>query len=724
MYQLVRGKLIKDINFKLERATSGKYIHKMVCQNIFTFDTETTSDYVDEDGNVFMFDYDEPSRCQKALKHSVCYLWQFGIDEDTRYIGRELTDFCDLLYELKQYVSEFAVKICYVHNFSFDMNFLSNVIAFSDVFARTPRHPMCAYSRQFGIEFKCSYVLTNLKLETWAKALKLPVQKQTGLLDYKVLRTPKTPLTDDELKYAIADLDVIYYGIKVYREQYGGMHNIPLTQTGKVRLVCKDALKSDGFYCDKVTKLMPQTLDEYIAQAHAFLGGTVLCNWLFKNRTIHNVLCFDIASSYPWVLINNRYPMTVFLKVPRGKEKQFMYNEKYCYIIHFSVGRFESVYNCHFMSKSKALHIKNAVCDNGRICSADSGEFILVNTDFELFLKCYGLKFEDINIITFEYSRTGYLNDNFRRLVISLYKDKTTLKDVEGQEQLYQNKKEQINSMYGDFVTKIFSDEIKYKQNNDEEWQRVALDETSFNKALARLNRKRYQNYKAFIQGVFVTAWARKRIWDAIIQEFDDDLVYTDTDSLKIADEDGTNYQRIMSYFERENKIVLSRHEQIAKDLKIDINDLSPVDIHGHKHPIGVFEQESTCKSFRSLGCKQYIAEYEDGKKKLTCAGVSKLAVQCFDTVDDFTINKRLTEKELLNCTDGKGHTAEKLTPYYNNQYPTVHYPDGYTCTYRSGVCLMPTTFNLSITPSDLYLLYTDVKQRLNQKYYESEVHL
>ena len=159
MYQLIRGKPIDKIDFKCERATSGKYRNRLVCDNIFTFDTETTSDYIDENGDVFMFDYDNPSKAENALKHSVCYLWQFGIDEDTRYIGRELTDFAMLLYELIQYIAISAIKIIYVHNLSFDANFIQNVIKFDDVFARTPRHPMSITNHFYGIEFKCSYVL-------------------------------------------------------------------------------------------------------------------------------------------------------------------------------------------------------------------------------------------------------------------------------------------------------------------------------------------------------------------------------------------------------------------------------------------------------------------------------------------------------------------------------------------------------------------------------------
>ena len=727
MYQLVRGKPIEEIEFTMIKARSGKYKNRMVYDNIFTFDTETTSDYLDENGCPFMFDYDNPKLAQDSQKHSLCYLWQFGIDEDTRYIGRELTDFVDLLYKLKQYTSDRAIKICFIHNLSFDFNFLINILHFDDVFARTPRHPMCATCREYNIEFRCSFILTGLKLETWAESLKLPVRKKVGLLDYRVMRTPLTPLSKDNLDYAIADLDCMYFGLKKFRDAYGGIAYIPLTHTGEMRYECEKVMEKQTYYCEKVTKLLPQSIEEYNAQSHAFIGGTVLCNWLFKNRVIRDVDQWDIASSYPWVLISCLYPSTPFVKVPKSKYKKYMYNREYVYLVDFTVTNFTSNYNCHFMSKSKAISIKGCEVDNGRIIKASEGRFILTSVDFEIFIRAYKFKQKDLKINEFKISHARPLNDNFRRFIIDLYKDKTTLKNVEGKEDVYQSKKALINSGYGDFVTKVFCGQITFDYNNPDGkvWDEIPLDDASFQKKLNTLNKKRFKNYKAFIHGVFCTAWARSRIWNAIIDGeyngiicggLDESLVYTDTDSLKVIGD-------CTEYFERENRLVLTRHQEIAQDLNINVDDLSPVDIKGIPHPIGVWENEGVV-DFKSLGCKQYLTIDKKGKKKLTCAGVSKLAVQCFETFDDFTIDTKLTEKMLLNCTDGKGHTAEKLTPYYSTQYPVVKYPDGYVCKYKSGVCLMPTTFNLSITGSDLLLLYDDVIQRLNQIYYKRGVKL
>lgn len=709
MYQLVRGEPIEKINFEIVKAKRGHNRYKCLCEDIFTLDTETTSAYITDAGTVIPFDYDNPKTCQDAQKHSLCYLWQFGINENTRYIGRELEDLLLLFRKLNKYCP--YNKSIWVFNLSFDFCFLQNIFNFTEVFARTPRHPMRANVKTYNCTFKCAYVLMAMSLEAWGESLNLPAKKLVGALDYHKIRTPKTPLTDIEIDYSLADLDVMFYGLNKLKIQYGRLYNIPMTHTGKCRLQCREVMKNEQGYCQKVSRLNPSTLEEYVEQAHAFIGGTVLCNWLFKNRTLTDIEPWDISSSYPYILVSARFPMGIFYCCPKGKEHKYMYNKDYVYIIRFKASFIESKYNCHFISRSKALSLKNCISDNGRIVSCDSIELILTSVDYELFLQLYS--FQDIDIISFKFSRAKPLNNKFRKFVLELYKDKTTLKNVEGKEEEYQNKKATINSCYGDFVTKVYNDAVVYDNGN---WSKILLDNEHFIATQKKLNRKSRQNYKAFIQGVFVTAWARARIWDAVLyDDLDEHIVYTDTDSLKMWDYNG-------DYFEKANDRVYQRHEELKAELGVTDDELAPKDIKGNRHPLGVWEREKHYKKFRSLGCKQYIVEYDDGTKALTCAGVSKLAVKCFKTVDDFTIDRRLTEKELLNCKDEKGHTAEKLTPYYGENYPIVIYPDGYISHYKYGVCLMPTTFNLRITPNDLHLLYTVVADKLNHAYYTTKI--
>jgi hypothetical protein len=127
---------------------------------------------------------------------------------------------------------------------------------------------------------------------------------------------------------------------------------------------------------------------------------------------------------------------------------------------------------------------------------------------------------------------------------------------------------------------------------------------------------------------------------------------------------------------------------------------------------IGVFDTEDACidkngniqtvPEFRALGAKKYIyRDRNDNELHMTVAGVSKKAVKCLNNdINNFETGTTFTEKDLKNAD------AVKLTPYYLNDIEEITFPDGYRNTYKYGINLMPTTYNLSITPSDLLLLF------------------
>ena len=710
-YIVYKGVPIEQINFNIIRATSSaKYRNKYICDDIMCFDTEATNGFI-INNKVVQFDYDNPKPYKECEKHSLVYFWSFAINENI-YIGRELYDFLDLIRDLHNNCPFY--KIIYIHNLSYDFNFLLNIFKFDSVFARKSRHPLVADVNKFRLTFRCSYLLTNLSLENWGDAYKLSIKKKVGHLDYSKIRTPLTPMTEEEIEYGVYDVMTMVAGLQYYKNQYEHIYNIPLTHTGKMRRECESIMSKEIYYNKKITDLMPESLEEYEEQCDAFIGGTVLCNWLYKDRKIKNLEAWDIASSYPFVLVTGLYPMSKFY-IARGNYEQYMYNNNYLYIVKFKAKNVESNFNCHFLSKSKANSTLKAEADNGRLIRAEEIIYTLTSIDYELFLKCYTS--ESIEILSFKWCKAGYLNNNFRKFILKLYADKTTLKGVDEMYSIYMNKKEYINSAYGDFVTKIFADDIIFdleKSLVDETpWSKDELDEEKYQKKLSTVKKKQYKNYKAFVHGIFVTANARKRLWDAITyQDMDEHMVYTDTDSIK-----AHNYKG--DFFEKENQRVLELNQKVANDLGVSIELFQPKDKYGNPHPLGVWEHEDTYEEFKSLGCKQYIYKTKDGLH-LTCAGVSKLAVKCFKSVDDFRIDRHLTEKELHECKDNKGHTAEKLIPYYSTNYGTVVYPDGYVSKYKFGICLMPTTFNLSMSLTDLYYLFNEVREKETEIFLKS----
>ena len=109
------------VTSRKKRDTGVKYLNVAVA-----FDTETTSfyeSYIDEKGKII------------KRKRACVYLWQFGFI-DTVYFGRKIEDFADFLLELKEKFKLNSKKkiIIYVHNLSFDFQFISEYFSVTDIF--------------------------------------------------------------------------------------------------------------------------------------------------------------------------------------------------------------------------------------------------------------------------------------------------------------------------------------------------------------------------------------------------------------------------------------------------------------------------------------------------------------------------------------------------------------------------------------------------------------
>ena len=62
--------------------------------------------------------------------------------------------------------------------------------------------------------------MSNCALKYLPDLYNLPVEKQVGDLDYSLIRTPITKLTEQEMGYCRNDILVLYYYIKYELETY------------------------------------------------------------------------------------------------------------------------------------------------------------------------------------------------------------------------------------------------------------------------------------------------------------------------------------------------------------------------------------------------------------------------------------------------------------------------------------------------------------------------
>ncbi len=556
------------------------------------------------------FDIETTSFYENGEKRAIMYEWTLGIN-DHIFIGRtwdEFTETIDQISETLQLEKKRRI-IIYVHNLAFEFQFMRKWFEWEKIFAVDERKPIYALTKT-GIEFRCSYLLSGYSLETLGKTLrKYPVQKMTGDLDYKLLRHSETPLTDKELGYMINDVRVVMSYIRELIEKDGNIGLIPLTKTGYVRNYCRKACyyipgnpKASKYKFNYYRKWMNALIldaEEYAQLKRAFQGGFTHANAFFSGKLIENVASYDFTSSYPAVMVAERFPMSRAEVVKIENKAQFEENiYLYCCLFDVEFLDLEAVTLCeHPLSASRCWDIVGETEDNGRIVEAEQLKTTLTEQDYFIIRRFY--KWRKMRVGTFRRYKRGYLPTDFVKSILKLYKDKTELKNVIEREDEYMKSKEMINSCFGMCVTDICKDEQIY---NGEEWE---TDPVDVRQAIEKNNTSK-NRFLFYPWGVWVTAYARRNLFSGIL-EFGTDYIYSDTDSLKVR-----NYEKHKAYIERYNERIIKKLEKACDYHKIDYGMIRPKTIKGVEKPLGVWDFEGVYNRFKTLGAKRYMIEKPD----------------------------------------------------------------------------------------------------------------
>lgn len=498
---------------------------KLYDNNIYTFDIETTSYLILNGKQLETIEYLKLSKKeQEECKfYGTMYIWMFSINNIV-YYGRTWEELKQFFNRIEIFTSSYDVKkIVYVHNLSFEFQFLRNIFHFKNVMARKSHKVMKCEIEEYYFEFRCSYYMTNLALKKIPKVYNLDVEKLVGELDYSKIRHSSTKLTTKELKYCENDCLVVYEYIKKELETYETTKNNPLTSTGHVRRELKEYVKDNWNYKSKVIKAINTDGHIYNLLIDAFMGGYTHANWIFADEIIKNVSSYDFTSSYPYVMVTHKFPMSEFRKCNITKAEQMTSNFAYLIVVRFK--DIKCKYFNNFISQNKCLKIKNARFDNGRIISAEEIEMCLTDVDFRFILKSYKCKYE---IIESYFARYDYLPKEFINFILEKYIKKTEYKDVAGKEVEYALEKAKFNSLYGMSVTNNIKDEVIF--DNETGWSEIPLTNDEI---LKSLEKEKKQGFLSFAWGVWVTAHARINLLENVIK-LDEYVIYCDTDSLKL----------------------------------------------------------------------------------------------------------------------------------------------------------------------------------------------
>lgn len=664
---------------------------KKIDNTIYTFDIETTS-YIKLNGKIMQANEylnltkKEQEDCEF---YSCMYEWTFGINDEI-YYGRTWDELKNFLFKLNYFNR--AKKIVFVHNLAFEFQFLKSVFKFTNVVARKAHKVMKCELENYGIEFRCSYILSNCALKFLPKIFNLDVEKKVGDLDYTKIRTPKTNLTKTELGYCENDCLVVYKYIEKELETYEFVNKIPLTSTGHVRRELKELIADDWTYKNKVKKAVNIDGHIYNLLIEAFAGGYTHSNWIFTDMIIKNVKSFDFTSSYPFVLVSEKFPSSEFRKCNIIKKEQM--SKKFAYLVVVEFENIKCKYYNNFISSSKCREVYNAEYDNGRIIKAEKLTITLTDIDFDFLTKAY--KYDRYIIKECYFATYDYLPKKFINFVLDKYVKKTSYKNVEGMEVEYAKEKNKFNALYGMSVTNNIRDEVEYDFIND--WQERELTNEEIQKKLLE---EKKQGFLSFAYGVWVTAYARRNLLENVVK-LDEYVIYCDTDSIKLLE--GFDKKIIKDY----NRSVIEKIKNVSKILDIDFEKFCPVDKFGEKHLLGLFDNDGEYEEFITQGAKKYattkwidekkkkenmnIIEEKNGKLKIleiTVAGVPKTGALGLKDIkefkDDFVFEFKYTNKNLLMYCENQEKNL--ITDYKGNEFEVTD---------KTGCCLVPTTYVLS----------------------------
>lgn len=705
VYTLEQTEEFLEIAFKkapLKREGRRLFYYNIPC----SFDIETTSFYKPNN-----------KKPEEPIKQALMYIWQFGINGYT-IIGRTWLGFANFISKLVNHamINSNRRLIIYVHNLSFEFQFIKNWFKWDKVFSMKNRRPVTALSG--GLEFRCSYYLSNYNLAYLGDNLlqRYHIKKLVGNLDYTLFRHSKTKLTELEIDYAVNDVRVVMAYIQEKIEDEDGITNIPLTNTGYVRRHCRekcfgifkgateDDIRDGMNYRAILKSLKIKDYDEYTQLKDAFMGGFTHANVQHVNKLLHNLdINADEASAYPAQMVYKYFPMSSSIyigKIENSSQLEY-YLRNYCCLFDIYIENirplvaFEnilSISRCEFLDKDVEY-----VANNGRLVSYKGClKTTVTELDYQNLIKFYD--WDGIYINNFRVYKKGYLPTPLVKAILDFYLIKTSKKDVQGHETEYMVSKNMLNSSFGMMVTDIIRDLFTFDEDG---WGKESPDGEF---SISSYN-KNYNRFLFYPWGVWVTAHARDCLFKAIY-ELGEDYVYSDTDSVK-----GFNLEAHKNWFRDYNNNIRIEAFKSSVRHNIPLEYYMPKTPKGVEKLIGVWEFEEELVTFKTCGAKRYLYEILNKSSQLephmTVAGVNKRTalpwlLKEYETMENVY---SIFEDGLFIPPEASG----KLTHTYIDevQKGVVKDYNGVECDFyeKSSIHLEPASFTMSQLPEYLKLI-------------------
>lgn len=667
----------------------------------------------------------ETTTIESTESYGFMYHWQMcvaGYVVVGRY-WKEWLNFLDTLIEHYE-INDKKRFVIYIHNAGYEFQFMRDFLTAHygdlEVFATKSRQPI-RITMENGLEFRCSYKMTNMTLNK-ATLNELGVEhiKAVGDLDYKKIRTPKTPLTADELGYCVSDVVSLYELVKMrLKNDHDNLESIPMTSTGYVRRICRKACRNDPNY-RKLFKKLTLSVDDYTMLKEAGRGGDTHANRHLSGRIWHGIDSLDFQSDYPAQMMYRRYPMTKF--TPYGdidniEELEGLFDEYACLfrvtltnvqVKEFIAMPYIPISKCWRYSRTVSDSGIELRLDNGRVMSAPWLSMTITDIDYSIICKQYdfdGIAIEDLRI-----SKYGLLPEPIRETVKEFFELKTELKsqiqklerenekvdmnELDNLSYLYGKSKNKLNGLFG----MCYTDPVHTKVLLDADGWREEKPDIA--EALSKYQKSR-NSFLFYPWGVWVTCWARLQLSELIELTDQKKTIYCDTDSSKAISVD-------MSKIDEFNQRIIKLAEEHGAFCDVD----------GKRYYMGIAEHENKkpIDAFITLGAKKYCYQDEKGLH-ITVSGVDKsknlytgeyIAVEELGKIENFKpgfIFNRAGGKE-LRYNDNVG--IHEITV------------DGSTFLTASNIAMTDGTYTLGITSEYAevigYNIYYDIYKEVQNE--------
>ena len=656
-------------------------IREPFCNNIMVLSIKTSSVFWSDRNEWEVFDYtNHPSYYSNRNKQSLVYIWTLSI-EDVVYYGRTLQELSNFVYKIN-YNLRGRRGIIHMHDLSIGFQILRNIFELENDLSMEVRKPIKCDITGTTITFRCSKMLSDMKLRDIPEKYDIKVIKPEVNFDYYKLRHSGTELSTEEFKYCEYDCLVIYEYMKIMIRDYKSLKNMPRTYRELFGEELKNFIKetgnssSEGNWRKKTCKKLNEVGGLKLG-LECFNTEYDYINPYYKGMSVKGLTSVNIQSMYLHMLLTEKFPRGNFSDIfPTTLED--LDTDNYAYIMKVKIKGLISKDGKGYIPTNKVIskyhrESEAVMSRDNKVISAETLFVVINEIDYEIINYIYN--YESIELIKL-YSCRKYF---FCQDKINIYNGKMNTVDIDMVKFIIKIYSEQL----------VLEEELRHINFDNEEgiggflklcknYKRVESELNLHNRLPMQeyiINKVSYEHgewterelsdgeIKDEVNGrrddgtlriptqwgIWVTAYVRLNIIKNITLQLGSDIVYCDASTIKYI---GEHNNFIYNY----NLICEVKIKVICEITGCDYKDLEG---------LGWIMHECDYSEFKALCNSKYA--FRDKKYNLLgleMPGIEKdrSVMRLEDNIDNF--NK---EAVLPFCFPGE------LTKFYNdNQVPMI----------------------------------------------------